>query len=128
MAQQPFIYVKGEPLSASGFDAYFSFPGVPAPAASDVIDIVRPANIIPTTPPVGIAKASTQATSDTTFLIEKNGSKIGEILFSAGSLDGSLQFDSSTSISFVYGDSLEVVAPDPMDSTLENIRVAILLR
>lgn len=129
MASDPFVFIGGDPISAGGIgSAYFAFLNTPDPAESDIIDLAGSGQIDPGAPNVGLARSGNVATDQTTFNIAKNGTKIGEVTFAGGSNEGEFSFLGRTDpISFVFGDILEVIAPDPADATIANVRIVIKL-
>lgn len=68
------------------------------------------------------AKSDVAATSDSTFDVKKNGSSIGSIFFGAGQSTGVF---SGAGGSFVAGDVLKIVAPNPQDATLADIAITL---
>lgn len=66
------------------------------------------------------AVAGNAATGSTTYLVRKNGTTIGNIVFGAGASVGTFT-SVATSTAFNSGDLLAVVAPATPDSTLSDI-------
>ena len=69
------------------------------------------------------AKANAAATGSTTVEINKNGTSIGSIAWSASGTAGTFAF--STTTAFAAGDILQLVAPGTADATLANIGVTL---
>lgn len=68
--------------------------------------------------------AISAATASAVFLLKKNGTTVGTITFAAS---GSVAtFNSSGApLSFLVGDTLECVAPDPQDATLAGVSITL---
>lgn len=69
------------------------------------------------------AKSNVAATSSTTITINKNGSSIGTIVWSASGTTGAYTFASS--ISFAAGDIITLVAPSSADATLADVGITL---
>lgn len=69
-------------------------------------------------------RAGTSAAASTTFLVRKNGSNIGTMVFGAGGTVATFT-TTGTTVSFAIGDLLEVVAPSSVDATLANVAVTM---
>ena len=81
-----------------------------------VRDFVIPENFIGSQ-----ARCITAPTSSAIFTIKKNGAKIGEMVFNAGTNVGVFSSSLSGDISFTAGDYLEIIAPSEQDTTLSDI-------
>jgi DUF1009 family protein len=64
------------------------------------------------------AKALVAATGSTTFVINKNGTQIGTVVFAAAATLGTVDI---TTAAVVVGDYITIVAPATADATLANI-------
>lgn len=69
------------------------------------------------------AKAGVAATGSTVFDIQKNGSSVGSITFSASGTTGA--FSAASAISLAAGDVLSIVAPGTPDATLADISITL---
>ena len=68
--------------------------------------------------------AGAAATGSTTFLVRKNGSNVGTIVFAASGTIATFT-TTGTTVSFAAGDVLDIVAPASPDATLANISVTL---
>lgn len=59
------------------------------------------------------------STGAATFVIAKNGTQVGTIVFSAGNASGVVTVDSA--VLFAVGDKLTVTAPASVDATLADV-------
>lgn len=69
------------------------------------------------------AKSVVAATASAQFLLKKNGAQFGTVTFAPSSTVGVVT--SPTDTTFVAGDVLSVIAPDPRDATLEGVSMTI---
>lgn len=109
--------------TSTPYDIGFSVFG--KPAVSEVVfrfRACRPYTISPNQGN-GQAKALTGATASTTFIIAKNGTQVGTIVFAAGSTTGTITIGETQ---FVVGDLVTITAPATQDATLSDIDFSIL--
>lgn len=72
----------------------------------------------------GQAKAGTAATASRTFVLAKNGTQFGTVVFGAGQTTGTISVGSP--VSFAVGDLLTLTAPATADATLADIDFSII--
>lgn len=72
----------------------------------------------------GVAEARVASTGTAAYSIQKNDVEIGTITFSAGNVTGVFSLPSNTT--FVPGDRLSVVAPNPRDATLSGVVMSLV--
>lgn len=83
---------------------------------------------IPDGAPGSTANAAVESTGTAVFSIRKNGVQFATVTWVAGSPTdntGTWAFDAAADESFVAGDLLTMVAPDPADATLEDIAIFV---
>lgn len=106
----------------SAFTPYDIASGIVGkPAANDVVlnlICVRVFNL-PINLTGSAAYALVAATASTTFVIKKNGTQVGTMVFAAAGTTATFTMGSATS--FAAGDKLTIVAPASADSTLSDI-------
>lgn len=71
------------------------------------------------------AKALVAATASTVIDVKKNGTSVGSITFAAAATVGTFLTSPATTVSFLAGDYLELVAPATHDLTLADITVTL---
>jgi hypothetical protein len=71
------------------------------------------------------ADALAAATASAVFLIKKNGTQVGTLTFAASGTTGTFASTGGTAVSFVVGDILEIVAPNPQDATLLGVSITL---
>lgn len=107
------------------YDATFYFPGVPANDELLTRIVLPRACYIPDTATDSQASAGTAATGALTVNINKNGSSVGTIAWSASGTVGT--FTVSGDQTFAAGDVLDVQNAAAADATLADISITIAL-
>lgn len=74
----------------------------------------------------GSVLSTKEATGSTTFIVNKNGSQIGTIVWAASTATPTFTTTSGAAQSFAAGDVLTVVGPATADTTLANWGVTLL--
>lgn len=74
----------------------------------------------------GSVLSTKEATGSTTFIVNKNGSQIGTIVWAAATATPTFATTSGAAQSFAAGDILTVVGPATADTTLANWGVTLL--
>jgi len=105
------------------YDVAIYIPGVPTAGAT----LITKRFTRSVTFPAGFADSQSgcevAATASTVFSLRKNNSQIGTVTIGAGNTEGI--FALATEITFVAGDRLTVVAPDPADATLAGLSLTL---
>jgi hypothetical protein len=98
-----------------------------APTASEIVGIFAcPAALnLAASATNSQAIAGTDSTGTATWTLEKNGSSIGTIVFSASTAAG--VFTGISSTNFVAGDLIQLIAPSSPDATLANVAFTLVL-
>jgi hypothetical protein len=107
------------------FDATAFYPGVPGNSAKVLRVPVARAVTFAANFSGSYAKAGTAATGSCSFDIQKNGSSVGTISFSASGTSGTFTSSGGTSVSFAAGDVLGILAPSSSDATLADIGIVL---
>jgi hypothetical protein len=105
-----------QPLDATAF-----YPGAPTSSAKVVRVPLARAVTFAANFSGSYAKAGTAATGSTAFDVQKNGSSIGTITFSASGSSATFTTSGGAAQSFAAGDVLAIVAPSTADATLADI-------
>lgn len=71
-----------------------------------------------------VASCDTAATGTAVFSLTQNGTQIGTVTFNAGQTYGVVNFPALTS--FLDNDIFEIIAPNPQDATLANVRLSLV--
>lgn len=105
------------------YDLVLGFVGVPSAASLDWILIARACTVAAASP--GEAYAITNPSADWTLTIRKNSVSIGTVTISTA---GAVTWSVASDVSFAAGDRVELVSPDPADSTGADVQVALRAR
>jgi len=102
------------------YDLVLGFVGNPSASVLDWLLVGRSVTIASADP--GEAYARTTPSDGTwTATIKKNGTSVGTLDITTG---GVVSWTVGSDISLAAGDRIEVVAPNPADSTIEDVQVA----
>lgn len=112
------LTIDGTPLDVMGF-----YPGLPTASAILTRVPIARAVVFPASLAGSYGKASANATAQTDFDVQKNGSSFGTMRFAAAA--STATFISASGSTFAAGDVLSVVAPATPDATLANVGFAI---
>jgi len=108
-------------VTADPYDVGASLVGIPG-ASAVLMRYPFPRQVIF---PAGLTGSrgvcATPATATATFLIKKNGSNVGTMVFATGSPNNVASFTMGSQTTFAAGDILTVVAPASPDATLADI-------
>jgi hypothetical protein len=99
----------------------FDFAGLVSPSEANLPRVAPFAGTLSAAN--SVARCKVAATSTSVFTIYQNGSAIGTVTFSAGSLVGTI---SLTSSAYAKGDYFEVSPPPAGDSTLYGAAITLL--
>lgn len=102
----------------TGLPYDISFPVFDKPTASEVVFRFRAARAFTLSSSGNLAVANAAATGSTTFIVAKNGTQIGTVVFAAA---GTTATCTITQTSFAIGDKMTVTAPGTADATLADI-------
>jgi hypothetical protein len=69
--------------------------------------------------------AGVTATVTSALTVKKNGTTVGTITFTAATAAATFVTTGGTTVSYVAGDRLEIIAPATQDATLANISLTI---
>jgi hypothetical protein len=112
------------PIGISYYDIGLFYSGAPQSSAVLMRFVTPRAFTLPTNLPGSSAQSGINATTTTVFNIRKNGSTVGTMTFIVN--NASASFTLSTSVSFIAGDMLEVIAPVVADATLADISMTLV--
>jgi len=122
-------FMPMQPAGNIPYDLPFFFPGMPTPGALMARFIaIRPFTLPQDLPGSQFYSGTDPADADQDITIKKNNaSTIGTLTF-IGTVGGGVSVTFSSDVSFVAGDRLELIAPDPQDSAWSDISVSIAAR
>lgn len=116
-------YVDGQFATQSPYDIGIFFEGIPA-ADQVLYRLNVPRGLsLPLNLTGSVADANVGATAAYSIDIRKNGVSIGSVDWAAAASTATFTF--AAEVTFVSGDTLELVAPSTPDGTLENISVTL---
>ena len=119
-------YVDAQFSTSAPYDIGVFFDGVP----SDGDDILRFVSVrdywLAQDLPTSAAVARVAATAQTDFDIQRNGVSIGTIRWAAAATTATFIF--AANVQFNADDTLEIIAPTPADSTLEDLQITLVGR
>jgi hypothetical protein len=111
------------PASLKAYDIAGSTIGKPANAATIARFVAVRAFTLPASLTGSYAKAGAAATASAAFILNKNGTQIGDFTYGIGSANGGFTFASQ--VAFAAGDVLTVVGPSTADTTLSDIQFTL---
>jgi hypothetical protein len=107
------------PNTAIPYDIASNAAGLPGAGATIMMVAISRAMTLASGLANSVAKAGTGATAQAVFTLNKNGTNVGTLTFTAGATTGT--FASSSQISLAAGDVLTLIAPSTQDATLADI-------
>jgi hypothetical protein len=123
LMQDVFLTLVGSRSVTTPYDIVFSVPGQPDALDYPVEDFPQ-AVTFQADFAGSQASAGTNPTADTTYTIQKNLVGVGTLVIHS---DGSFVFTSMghTTVTYLVGDRMTIVAPSPQDATLSDVAITL---